>query len=237
MKGNFYTLQEAAYLTQRSTQSIRRLIKANKLRYRRKRTPQGFVYFVDGQSLTELFHLSQESLGKMTSNNGLNATVAPAPGFSHQSQEDLYKIPDEGPQNSKEQSWENAVPVSRMTFATHNEMAESFPNADVYKVERPKGAAMPYNSQSENHYQALISQKDVDINKLREELKEAKDGLRQETEKNRELISQHSEHISTLNRLSYLCETMQGRLKIYEQRFLMPAPKWWHFWKKNETDF
>lgn len=51
------TIQQAAKMSQKSTQTIRRLIKTNKLKCKRRRTPQGFHYEVQKDSLAKYFNL------------------------------------------------------------------------------------------------------------------------------------------------------------------------------------
>lgn len=48
-------LKDAAALTERSQQTIRRFIKGNKIKYRKYKTPQGFTYLVEKSSLLALF--------------------------------------------------------------------------------------------------------------------------------------------------------------------------------------
>jgi metal-dependent amidase/aminoacylase/carboxypeptidase family protein len=54
------TIQDAADLSNKSVQTIRRAIKANKLKHRRKQTPQGFNYVVNKVSLCELYGIKIE---------------------------------------------------------------------------------------------------------------------------------------------------------------------------------
>ena len=51
METNFISIQEASDLSQKSIQTIRRAIKSKKLKVRRMKTPQGFNYLVDKNSL------------------------------------------------------------------------------------------------------------------------------------------------------------------------------------------
>lgn len=51
MEINFISIQEAADLSQKSIQTIRRAIKSKKLKVRKMKTPQGFNYLVDKNSL------------------------------------------------------------------------------------------------------------------------------------------------------------------------------------------
>lgn len=59
MVNQLVTIAEAAGLASKSAQTIRRLIKHDKIKCRRKRTPQGFNYMVDKASLLEYFGLIQ----------------------------------------------------------------------------------------------------------------------------------------------------------------------------------
>lgn len=52
----YISLKDAALMTERSQQTIRRLIKTNKVRYRKYKTPQGFTYLVEKTSLVNHFN-------------------------------------------------------------------------------------------------------------------------------------------------------------------------------------
>lgn len=45
------TIQDAAELSNKSVQTIRRAIKAGKIKYRRRKTPQGFNYLINKESV------------------------------------------------------------------------------------------------------------------------------------------------------------------------------------------
>lgn len=51
----YVSLQDAALLADKSPQTIRRLVKSSKLRYRKYKTPQGFTYLVEKNSLLDYF--------------------------------------------------------------------------------------------------------------------------------------------------------------------------------------
>jgi hypothetical protein len=51
----YVSLQDAALLADKSPQTIRRLVKGSKLRYRKYKTPQGFTYLVEKNSLMNYF--------------------------------------------------------------------------------------------------------------------------------------------------------------------------------------
>jgi hypothetical protein len=53
----FISLQDASEISGRSIQTIRRAIKAKRILARRQKTPQGFNYMVDKESLIDAFQL------------------------------------------------------------------------------------------------------------------------------------------------------------------------------------
>ena len=72
MTKELISIQDAAELSGKSIQTIRRAIKAKKLVFRRQRTPQGFNYMVNKSSLCELFRIKikdeRESKGQSKDN-------------------------------------------------------------------------------------------------------------------------------------------------------------------------
>ena len=56
MANQLISISDAAALANKSAQTIRRLIKNDKVKSRRKRTPQGFNYMIDKASLLEYFN-------------------------------------------------------------------------------------------------------------------------------------------------------------------------------------
>jgi len=57
MAGALITIQEAAALSGKSIQTLRRAIKVNKVAHKRKKTPQGFNYMINRESIIELYKL------------------------------------------------------------------------------------------------------------------------------------------------------------------------------------
>lgn len=57
MNKEYISIQEAAELSNKSIQTIRRTIKAKKIKYRKQRTPQGFNYYISRTSLCELYRI------------------------------------------------------------------------------------------------------------------------------------------------------------------------------------
>lgn len=52
-------MKDAALLSGKSAQTIRRLIKGSKIRYRKYKTPQGFTYLVEKTSLLDHFKMNE----------------------------------------------------------------------------------------------------------------------------------------------------------------------------------
>ncbi len=57
MAGSLITIQEASGLSGKSIQTIRRAIKSNKVAYKKKKTPQGFNYMLNRESVIQLYKL------------------------------------------------------------------------------------------------------------------------------------------------------------------------------------
>lgn len=61
MVDKYISIQRAAKLSGKSIQTIRRAVKAKKLRFKKKKTPQGFNYSISQDSLCELYNLQLET--------------------------------------------------------------------------------------------------------------------------------------------------------------------------------
>ncbi|MFC1599899.1 hypothetical protein ACFL3T_02630 [Patescibacteria group bacterium] len=55
MAQTFLSIQEAAEISSKSIQTIRRAIKSKKLKSRKRKTPQGYNYMIDKESLVSLY--------------------------------------------------------------------------------------------------------------------------------------------------------------------------------------
>ncbi|MEK7672728.1 MAG: hypothetical protein AAB373_02485 [Patescibacteria group bacterium] len=55
---DFITIQDASELSNKSIQTIRRAIKAKKIKVKKIKTPQGFNYLIDPKSLEEAYGVS-----------------------------------------------------------------------------------------------------------------------------------------------------------------------------------
>lgn len=62
MSKKYVLIEEAASLSKKSAQTIRRAIKAEKLAYERQETPQGFIYQIDRESLIKLYKIKEKAI-------------------------------------------------------------------------------------------------------------------------------------------------------------------------------
>ena len=62
MSNQLISIQEAAELSKKSIQTIRRAIKAKKLIVKKQKTPQGFNYMVNHESLCNLYKIKIEAV-------------------------------------------------------------------------------------------------------------------------------------------------------------------------------
>jgi len=65
MAQTFLSIQEAAALSNKSIQTIRRAIKGKKLKARKSKTPQGYNYIVDRQSLISIYEIKNADEAKL----------------------------------------------------------------------------------------------------------------------------------------------------------------------------
>lgn len=55
----YITIKDAAELSGKSVQTIRRLIKSKKVKFKRDKTPQGFNYLIDKNSFMEFYNITR----------------------------------------------------------------------------------------------------------------------------------------------------------------------------------
>lgn len=79
-KSQYLSLQDASLLVNKSPQTIRRLIKGNRIRYRKYKTPQGFTYLVEKTNLARYFeeHEREEEDDELLSDAELVEEFDPA---------------------------------------------------------------------------------------------------------------------------------------------------------------
>ena len=64
MSETFLSIQEAAEISGKSIQTIRRAIKTKKIQYKRKKTPQGFNYVLGRDSVVSFYKLNSKMLDR-----------------------------------------------------------------------------------------------------------------------------------------------------------------------------
>ncbi len=69
MSTKFISIQEAADISQKSIQTIRRAIKAKKLNFKKKKTPQGFNYVIDKSSLEQTYGIKTQKITETKEKN------------------------------------------------------------------------------------------------------------------------------------------------------------------------
>lgn len=69
MKTDFIDINLAASISGKSLQTIRRAIKAKRISARKKKTPQGFNYFISKQSVIDFFQIKNSSLKEIPIEN------------------------------------------------------------------------------------------------------------------------------------------------------------------------
>jgi len=79
MAQTFLTIHEAALLSDKSVQTIRRAIKGRKIKARKSKTPQGYNYMVDRQSLISTFNIKDEQIAKVQQNTGVKEEIKNEP--------------------------------------------------------------------------------------------------------------------------------------------------------------
>ena len=75
MPETLLTIHEAAALTDKSVQTIRRALKAKKLIAKKQKTPQGFNYMISEDALATLYKLNQERIHSGLKNQTEKVTV------------------------------------------------------------------------------------------------------------------------------------------------------------------
>jgi hypothetical protein len=68
MTATHISIKESSELSGKSVQTIRRMIKAKKVKFRKEKTPQGFNYLIDKDSLCEYFGIKIEKEEPITEN-------------------------------------------------------------------------------------------------------------------------------------------------------------------------
>lgn len=88
------SIQEAADLSKKSIQTIRRAIKAKKFKFRRDKTPQGFNYMIDKGSLVEFYGINVEAQTNSYVSKKSDSFKRPALSFESESETMTINVDD-----------------------------------------------------------------------------------------------------------------------------------------------
>lgn len=75
MAETFLSIQEAAQISGKSIQTIRRALKTNRLIHKQKKTPQGFNYMISREGLIQLYKLRLDEQTAEREKGGLNSLL------------------------------------------------------------------------------------------------------------------------------------------------------------------
>ena len=95
MTETFITIQDAAEISGKSIQTIRRALKGNKIIYKRKRTPQGFNYLLNRESLLRAYKLQSTLFERERAGLGNTAPKSDIDTTRFAAAEDLQKLKEE----------------------------------------------------------------------------------------------------------------------------------------------
>jgi len=215
MANQLLSIQEAADLSNKSVQTIRRLIKGGKVKYRRKRTSQGFNYQIDKASLLE--ELGAEKLVAEPVNEPV--AVKPEPI--------KYEAPVREPQPI-------GVPRSETVINTDFSHAKSV-REHVYQKPAYQVDSEPQIYILDSQTEEILTSQQVDSTPVETPTQTQTESTNQTAvgigsaivEK---LLDQHRED---KEKLYQLLEIFQNRVvSLEEQIKLLQAPKkkWWQMW-------
>lgn len=248
MKSQFINLNEAATLINKSTQTLRRLIKSNKIKYRRKKTPQGFIYFIDISSLKELFskYLNGNALHQMSSLDESLHSI----DINAQSIQDLlpeynvystaHSIPSFFLSNIAEDNQHHSA-MTEHSNQSRNISSDKSTQKDFFVINSGQPVLIPEKKMETDHIQGipislycdnkkcvLINQQIDHIYYMIRKCGVLYDDFPYSSNINTVLINQLGHKIQTL---SNALESIVQHLQKAENIFNKVSKKWWQFWK------
>lgn len=235
MASQTISVSEAALLVKKSAQTIRRLIKGNMIKYRRKHTPQGFSYHIERQSLLDYFFSPEDKRITPVRLPGVSRPVKKKPKEIKITPEEDNGVYDLDFKESVEAREEVVAepfyePLEEKKEGTIDEL-EPLPQEEV--VISKKGASRQADVKSKkggpSSQQASQAQTAQDNTKFI--LDYFNDTLQQIVKQHERIIHQYEED---KRNLFNLVETFQQRIVNLEHHIRqLEAPKknWWQFWK------
>lgn len=124
MSKDYISIQDASELSNKSIQTIRRALKAKKLNYRKRKTPQGFNYSISQESLCKFYGLKLESEVR-------EEQVKVKEEKLNEKSEELKKIVDETIEKPSKmaietEDFKSFVVTMERLFNQHNEERQNF---------------------------------------------------------------------------------------------------------------
>lgn len=200
----YITIKEAADLSGKSVQTIRRMIKSKKLKYRKDRTPQGFNYLIDLDSLSNKYSISKKALAD-------SAIV----------------------DNSSTKS-ESITNSSRSTEASQEQSSSKVTPVDLDLRNTSKGQSEQSIQEHSAENQATASQQNTDVVPATQERAHQQivsyEPVKEFTDTMQKLIEQHGKEKENLFRL---VETFQNKVISLENKLKVESnssKKWFKIW-------
>lgn len=199
----YIAIKEAADLSGKSAQTIRRMIKSKKLKYRKDRTPQGFNYLIDLESVKENFKLTQAEV----------EAVIPSPQVTKVATLDLDANPDAIMEKTEEVTPVETVTTASATDQEKPTTAEAKEASEEFQTPQAQATSTDLIAHDRTHQQ-IVSYEPV---------KEFTDTIQQ-------LVVQHGKEKENLFKL---IETFQNKVISLENKIKVEAnnkKRWFRFW-------
>lgn len=237
MEKSLLTVNEASLLIGKSTQTIRRLIRNKLIKFRRKRTPQGFNYFIEKQSILMFFGMADEGNAGSAADEFLPEDDAPDMSPQHSPR---HVTPQYSGHSTPHASQNHATPVYRIQEQQHFSAPQGHQTPEPLMDDLHALPQEPIVTQDEKIL-PIKNDDSVFAETVTVEAPKHKDAPRQELDEFNntlhKLISQYERIISQQDEdkrnLFKLVGTFQERIMMLEQRIKqLEAPKkkkWYHF--------
>lgn len=120
MSNQFLTIQEASEISNKSIQTIRRAIKAKKIKTKRRKTPQGFNYLIEKESFFSAYKISETKSHQQEKVKVSEPKDAPA------QKADIPENKTVGNLNIRKDDFHSLVKALESMVAQHSEERQNF---------------------------------------------------------------------------------------------------------------
>lgn len=249
MTSQTISVNEAALLVKKSPQTIRRLIKGNTIKYRRKHTPQGFLYHIERQSLLDYFFSPEDKKTASVCLPRVSRPIKEKPQEIKITPEEENGVYDLDFKKSAEEAREDIVvePFDELLEEKKEDAASEFELLPQEEVVASKKDASQQASQAQKDtgQQPSIQQTSKQNDSFSQQASQVQtvedntkfilnyfnDTLQQIVKQHERVIRQYEED---KRNLFNLVETFQQRIVNLEHHIRQleaPKKKWWQFWK------